>query len=259
MTRLEALNIFQLPSDATEAQIELVYQDRFNALQQQLRNAPTENLERAYLNNLNDLEEAQHTLKIANVTSFPSSKPIGENESTTLNQNQFINDEAENVPLSPYLTKQLESLKKQKTYFLMALIGLASVLSYFVVQYFDLKGMKPKAEKYDVVEKKLLNRKFALKNQGKKAYEITAYHVTYLDDEGNLADMEEGMKGENFSFIFEPDKTFTITKVVGKNVVFDGKALSYAVILYEIGQTNAQAKVFSGLFNAGNDTPLNPD
>jgi hypothetical protein len=260
MTRIEALHIFQLTDESTDAQIELVYQDRFNNLHQQLRNSPTDALRIVYQNNLKALEDAYQMLKTMNVENFPSVRPIATNELNMTHSTQISNaDNNESIPASSRLTKQLEDLKKQKTYFLVVLIGLASVLSYFVVQYFDLKAMKPKAEKFDVIEKKLLNRKFVLKNSGQKTYQIIAYNVTYLDDEGNLAEMEEGMKGENYSFIFEPGKTFTVTKVVGKNIVFDGKALSYTIILCETGVANAVPKVFSGLFNTVNETPLNPD
>lgn len=260
MTRNEALSLFQLPLNTTAADIEAVYQDRFNNVTQQLRNAPTDALKAIFQKNMSELAQAYTVLTVGDTDNLPSTKPIALQETAALTSEQGANSTAADVATdSPRMAKQLESLKKQKTYFLAALIGFAAVLSYFVVQYFELKGLKPKAELYDKIEKKLFNRKFALKNAGKKSYEITAYHITYLDDEGNLADMEEGMKGEKYSFIFEPDRTFSITKVVGKNIVFDGKALSYTIILYETGINDALPKVFSGLCSDGNDTPLNPD
>ena len=76
MTRLEALTIFQLPANATEAQIETAYQDRFNNLQQQLRNSPSEFLKNKFQNNLNEWDEAYHALKTVPVAHLPSAKPI---------------------------------------------------------------------------------------------------------------------------------------------------------------------------------------
>lgn len=259
MTRLEALHIFQLPNEATAAQIESVYQDRFNALQQQLRNAPTESLGRTYQNNLADLSEAYQTLKTANVASLPSTKPIAVSETATTAAAQTGETmHGETGAISPRLTQQLEKLKKQKTYFLVALIGLASVLSYFIVQYFDLKGLRPKAEKYDLVEKKLLNKKFSIKNFGKQAYTIVYYHIWYFDAEGNLKEKEDGTKNTTFQFRLEPDKTFTVTEVVGKDVVFEGKAVAYSIALQPDDPTKAP-QIFAGIFNDNADTPLNPD
>lgn len=258
MKRIEALAIFQLPTDATNSQIETIYQERFNNLQQQLRNSPTEFLKNKFQNNLDELERAYSVLKTIQIDNLPSAKPIALQEQGIATAP--VGDKTvEETKSSPRIVKELEDLKKQKTYFLIGLIGLAAILSFFVVQYFDSKDLKPNAEKYEKIQKKLLNRKFAIRNAGKKTYEIIAYHITYIDQEGNLSEMEEGMKGEKYSFILEPDRVFTLTKVVGKNIVFDGKALSYTIILYQAGVADAEPKVFSGIFSEGNDTPLNPD
>lgn len=259
MTRSEALYIFQLPTDATDSQIETAYQERFNNLQQQLRNSPTEFLQKKYQDNLKEVERAYTTLKSVSSDSLPSAKPIAQQEAmpTIAAQTGGIGVD-ETASASPRIAKQLEGLKKQKTYFLIALITMASIMSFFIVQYFDLKGLKPKAEKYELIEKKLLNKKFSIKNFGKQTYTIVYYHIWYFDGEGNLKEKEDGTKNSTFQFRFEPDRLFTITEVIGKDVVFEGKAIAYSIAL-QPDDTKKDPQVFAGIFSDNADTPLNPD
>jgi hypothetical protein len=256
MTRTKALDVLQLPNSATEAEINYAYQEKYSALKIQLQNTP-DHLRQKFQNNLNELETAYQVLKQADL---PATKPtiVAEPTDNSLQTPPSVSG-GSNGNLSGRDAKKLADLEKQKTYFLIALIGLAAILSYFVVQYFTLKPLKEKADKYDKIEKSLLNKKLAIKNRGAQAYTVSCYHIWYFDTEGVLQEKERGFgANDTYAYRLEPDRTFSVSEIVGKDIVFDGKAIAYTIGL-QSDDPNKGARLYSGIFTNDGETQLNPD
>ncbi len=259
MTHTAALDILQLPESANHAEIEARYRERFNTIQQQLRNAP-DHLKVTFQRNLSEVEQAYSVLLSDNTALLPSEKPV----EVAVNPKSDSQNPTSDTPSvsAPILNKpdaaRFEKLKKQQTYWLATVIGLAAILSFFAVQWFEKKNAldkaEPKAMRMDKLEKEWLNRKFSIRNGGSKPFKVLHYLVCYLNEDGVLKELED-----NTEEVVEPNRTFSIQKTEGKKQVFDGKGIFYTVIVIPVNQSNAVPVSFSGLLKSEGDTPINAD